>query len=224
MNVTSSKFKVQSLINEAQVSTIHICETSKHTNFAKSLNGVVPIKSRVGWYQVPAPGTACLCGSPGCDPALKTEGCIITQWTGSASSPMMTHDSGQHLHSSNSLSSKVQSSILQCRRMRFAHAQYVHLVVGWGTLESRTVLRVESIAVDGDTIDEQLRVAARLRYRQSVPEGCGRWTQQIRSVKYSRGPDSPSCEECKGDYKQAMEHYVSCKCRTRLWRSSNWLQ
>ena len=67
----------------------------------------------------------------------------------------------------------------ECHWMRFAHAQYVHLVVGWGTLESRThgtVLRVESIAVDGDAIDEQLRVAARLRYRQSVPEGCARWT------------------------------------------------
>ena len=61
-------------------------------------------------------------------------------------------------------------------------------------------LRVESIAVDGDTIDEQLRVATRLRYRQSVPEGCARWTQQIRNVKYSRGPDFPSCEECKGNY------------------------
>ena len=49
-----SKFKVQSLIDEAQVSTIHICETSKHTNFEillQNLNGVVPMKSRVGWFQ-----------------------------------------------------------------------------------------------------------------------------------------------------------------------------
>ena len=46
------QFKVQSLIDEAQVSTIHICETSKHTSFEillQRLNGVVPIKSRVGW-------------------------------------------------------------------------------------------------------------------------------------------------------------------------------
>ena len=69
-----TELKVQSLIDEAQVSTIHICETSKHTILLQSLTGVVPIKSRVGWYQVPAPGTARLHGSPGCGPALKTEG------------------------------------------------------------------------------------------------------------------------------------------------------
>ena len=47
--------------------------SATEANGVDNLNGVVPIKSRVGWYQVPAPGTARPRGSPGCGPALKTE-------------------------------------------------------------------------------------------------------------------------------------------------------
>ena len=69
--IQSSKFKVQSFIDKAQVSTV----TYKHTNYwisLKYLNGIVPIGSTACQHQAQDPRTAVLNGVPKCDPALTT--------------------------------------------------------------------------------------------------------------------------------------------------------
>ena len=88
--------------------------------------------------------------------------------------------------------------------MRSTYVQWL------GGAHSRTV---ESI-VDADTIDEQLRVVARLRYRRC--RNCGRWTADLECEVVSRVRLSQLQGKCLKVNKRCinLEHIMLCQQNT----------